>query len=133
MSNRTQLILDRLQSLCKAEASELVGQIEAAFNVDVSSEEIAPFSISPIDLTQDLTQNETSKDGASFDVILEEIIAGRKISVLKVVRVLNNLSLAKTKILIESAPTIVRSNLTFDAAAEIKQQLEAAGAIVSLR
>ena len=37
MSNRNQVILEQLQSLTRIEVSELVGELETTFDVDVSS------------------------------------------------------------------------------------------------
>lgn len=131
MSNQNQVILEQLQSLTSREVSELVGELETAFDVDVSSTAMR----SPWMFQNDLTENpvEDIEERSSFDVILEEFPSNQKIAVLKVVRSLTGLDLRASKELIESAPAIVRSDLSFDAAAEIKEQLEAAGAIVSLR
>ena len=45
----------------------------------------------------------------SFDVILEEVPAPKKITILKVVRSLTALGLKEAKELVDSVPTVVRS------------------------
>lgn len=131
MSNQNQVILEQLQSLTSREVSELVGELETTFDVDVSSTAMRSPWIFQMDSTEDGI--EPIEERSLFDVMLETFPAERKIAVLKVVRSLTGLNLRASKELIESAPAIVRSDLSFDVAAEIKEQLEAAGAIVSLR
>ena len=131
MSNQNQVILEQLQSLTSREVSELVGELETAFDVDVSSTAMRSPWIFQMDSTEEGI--EPIEERSLFDVMLEIFPAERKIQVLKVVRSLTGLNLRASKELIESAPAIICSDLSFDAAAEIKEQLEAAGAIVSLR
>jgi len=68
----------------------------------------------------------------TFDVVLES--AGeKKIQVIKEVRALTNLGLKEAKDLVEAAPKAVLEKVAKDVAAKAKEQLEAAGATVSVK
>ena len=72
------------------------------------------------------------EEQTEFDVILES--AGeKKISVIKEVRALTDLGLKEAKDLVEAAPKPVLEKVTKEAAAKAKEQLEAAGASVSVK
>ena len=128
MSSKTAEILEQLKTLTLLETSELVKQIEVTFNVDASTTRvISGIPIQPPILIDDeLPQTE-------FDVVLEEVPADKKIAILKVVRTLTGLALKEAKDFVESAPQVVKEAITLEAAEDIKQQLEAVGAKVSLR
>jgi large subunit ribosomal protein L7/L12 len=66
-------------------------------------------------------------------VVLEEVPADKKIAILKVVRTLTGLALKEAKDFVESAPKVVKEAIALEAAEDIKQQLEAVGAKVSLK
>ena len=108
MSNQNQVILEQLQSLTSREVSELVGELETAFDIDVSSTAMRSPWIFQMDSTEDSI--EPIEERSLFDVMLETFPAERKIAVLKVVRSLTGLNLRASKELIESAPAIVCSD-----------------------
>ena len=67
-----------------------------------------------------------------FDVILAA--AGeKKINVIKEVRAITGLGLKEAKDLVEAAPKPVKEGVNKDEAAEIKKQLEDAGATVEIK
>jgi len=75
---------------------------------------------------------EEVEEQTEFDVILES--AGeKKIGVIKEVRALTDLGLKEAKDLVEAAPKPVLEKVTKEAAAKAKEQLEAAGASVSVK
>jgi len=128
MSSKTAEILEQLKTLTLLETSELVKQIEVTFNVDASTTRvISGIPIQPpIWIDDEVPQTE-------FDVVLEEVPADKKIAILKVVRTLTGLALKEAKDFVESAPKVVKEAIALEAAEDIKQQLEAVGAKVSLR
>ena len=93
----------------------------------------------------DYTQDQSSADGAygmdnyssnygAGSSTVELTDAGQNtIEVIKVVREVTGLSLAEAKDLVESAPSIIKNGVTETEAQNIKAQLEAAGAGVSIR
>jgi large subunit ribosomal protein L7/L12 len=129
MSAATEEILERLKSLTLLEASELVKQIEEAFGVSAAAPAggmmmMAPGAAAPAEEVEEKTE---------FDVILEEVPADKKISVLKVVRTLTGLGLKEAKDLVESTPKAVKEAIAKDAAEDAKKQLEESGAKVSIK
>ena len=72
------------------------------------------------------------EEQTEFDVILTGD-GGKKINVIKEVRVITQLGLTEAKTLVESAPKAVKEGVSKDEAEKIKAQLEAAGATVELK
>ena len=127
MSVKNLEILEQLKSLTLTEASELVKQIEVTFGVDASPRPI---------IQQQIHQTEIyvpEPPKTEFDVVLEEVPADKKIAILKVIRTITGLALKEAKDFVESAPKVVKEAIALEAAQDIKQQLEAVGAKVSLK
>jgi large subunit ribosomal protein L7/L12 len=74
---------------------------------------------------------EEAEEKSTFDVILKEF-GEKKIQVIKEVRAITALGLKEAKDLVDNCPKPVKEGLTKDEAETIKQQLEAAGAVVEL-
>ncbi|MBD1838346.1 50S ribosomal protein L7/L12 [Coleofasciculus sp. FACHB-64] len=127
MSLKTIEIVEQLKSLTLTEAAELVKQVEDTFRVDASPRQ----RTSIIEIIEE--KSEELSVQTEFDVVLEEVPADKKIAILKVVRTLTNLDLKSAKDFVESAPKVVKEAIALSDAEEIKQQLEAAGAKVSLK
>jgi large subunit ribosomal protein L7/L12 len=72
------------------------------------------------------------EEQTEFDVILAEIGAN-KIAVIKEVRAITALGLKDAKDLVEAAPKSVKSGVSKDEAAKLKEQLEKAGAKVEVK
>lgn len=126
MSEKIDQIVEDLKTLTLLEASELVKKIEETFGVDASA------SSGGVIMSAAAPVAEEVEEKTSFNVMLEEVPADKKIAVLKVVRSLTGLGLKEAKELVESVPKQVQGDLTKDAAEEAKKQLEAVGGKVSL-
>lgn len=131
MSAATDEILEKLKTLTLLEASELVKQIEEEFGVSAAAPAggmmmmAAPGAgAAPAEEVEEKTE---------FDVILEEVPADKKISVLKVVRNITGLGLKEAKDLVESTPKPISEAIAKDKAEDIKKQLEESGAKVSVK
>ncbi|MBD1841728.1 50S ribosomal protein L7/L12 [Coleofasciculus sp. FACHB-64] len=130
MSATTDQILDQLKSLTLLEASELVKQIEEAFGVSAAAPAggmmmmAAPGAAAAAEPVEEQT---------AFDVILEDVPADKKIAILKVVRTITGLGLKEAKDLVESTPKPVKEGAAKEEAADIKKQLEEAGAKVAVK
>jgi large subunit ribosomal protein L7/L12 len=125
MSAKTLEILEQIKSLTLDETTYLVKQVEATFNVDASPRVV---NLEP---KQEDVEPEVSVQ-TEFDVILESVLADKKIAVLKVVRSLTGVGLKEAKEYVEFAPKKIASALTLEAAKDFKNQLEEAGAVVVL-
>ncbi|CAN5444389.1 50S ribosomal protein L7/L12 [soil metagenome] len=73
-----------------------------------------------------------AEEKTAFDVVLMDFGAN-KINVIKEVRALTGLGLKEAKDLVEGAPKTVKEGVTKDEAAKMKEQLEKAGAKVSVK
>ena len=121
----TDELLDAFKEMTLIELSEFVKQFEDTFGVTAA----APVSVAaagaaaPADVVEE--QDE-------FDVVLEA--AGeKKIQVIKEVRALTSLGLKEAKDLVDGAPKAVLEKVDKAAADKAKDQLEAAGATVTLK
>jgi large subunit ribosomal protein L7/L12 len=130
MSATTDAILEQLKSLTLLEASELVTQIEEAFGVSAAAPVGGMMMAAP---GAAAAPAEEVEEQTAFDVILEEVPADKKISVLKVVRTLTGLGLKEAKDVVESTPKSIKEGVTKDDAEADKKELEEAGAKVKIK
>jgi large subunit ribosomal protein L7/L12 len=130
MSTATDEILDKLKSLTLLEASELVKQIEEAFGVSAAAP-VGGMMMMPG--TGGGGAPEPEEEQTEFTVMLEEVPADKKIAILKEVRAITGLGLKEAKDLVEAAPKAVKEAIAKDAAEELKKQLEAVGAKISIK
>jgi large subunit ribosomal protein L7/L12 len=126
MSEKIDQIVEDLKTLTLLEASELVKKIEETFGVDASA------ASGGMVMTAAAAVVEEVEEKTSFNLMLDEVPADKKIAVLKVVRSLTGLGLKEAKELVESAPKQVQGDLAKDAAEDAKKQIEAAGGKASL-
>ncbi|MEG4352634.1 50S ribosomal protein L7/L12 [Microcoleus sp. LAD1_D5] len=129
MSTATDEILDKLKSLTLLEASELVKQIEEAFGVSAA----APVGGMMMMGGPAAAAAEPVEEQTEFTVMLEEVPADKKIAILKEVRAITGLGLKEAKDLVEAAPKAVKEAIAKEAAEEMKKQLEAVGAKISIK
>ena len=127
MSTATDEILGKLKSLTLLEASELVKQIEEAFGVSAA----AP--VGGVMMPGPGAPAEEVEVQTEFTVMLEEFPADKKIAILKEVRAITGLGLKEAKDLVEAAPKAIKEAIAKEAAEELKKQLEAVGAKVSIK
>ena len=127
----TEELLDAFKEMTLIELSEFVKQFEDAFGVTAA----APVAVAAAPAAggaaggDDAAADEGSDE---VDVILESA-GDKKIQVIKEVRALTSLGLKEAKDLVEGAPKAVLEKVAKDAAAKAKEQLEAAGASVSVK
>lgn len=127
MSRKTDNILEQLKSLSLLETADLVKQIEDTFSVNASPQ------MPIIEYVEDFFQPDLPSVQTELDVVLDEVPADKKIAILMVVRSLTGLGLKEAKNFVESVPKVVKEAIAFDIASDIKAQLEAAGAKVSIK
>lgn len=70
--------------------------------------------------------------GYRIDVILEDF-GDNKIAAIKAVREISGLGLKEAKVLVESTPAFIMACADEGEVAEVKEKLEAAGCIVTLK
>lgn len=129
MSVKTVEIIEQLKSLSLIETSELVKQIEDIFNVDASRSQVNL----PILIDNITDEKEAENQQTEFDVVLEEVPSNKKIAILKLIRGITGLGLKEAKDFVDSVPQTVKTSIAIAEAEDIKQQLEAVEAKVSLK
>lgn len=131
MSDKINNIIEELKSLTLLEAADLVKQIEDTFGVDASVAAGSGVVMMPSEASESFS--EAAEEKTEFDVILEEVPAPKKITILKVVRSLTALGLKEAKELVESAPKPIKESTSKEDAEEIRSKLEEVGAKVSIK
>jgi len=135
MSEKTDQILEELKSLSLLEASELVKQIEEAFDVDASAPAGGAMMMpAGGGAAAEAGEAEAAQEEQTeFDVVLDEVPDDKKIAVLKVVRGITGLGLKEAKGLVEETPKSLKEGVSKEDAEDMKKQLEESGAQVTLK
>ena len=117
-------IVDQLSALTVLEAAELAKALEETWGVSAAAAVAAPAAAgaaAPVE-----------EEKTEFDVILTGD-GGKKINVIKEVRVITGLGLGEAKALVEGAPKALKEGINKEEAEKIKKQIEAAGGTVELK
>ena len=119
-------VVDFLSNLTILEATALVKELEEKWGVSAAAAvAVAGPAVGGAAAVEEEEQTE-------FNVILDSF-GDKKINVIKVVRAITGLGLKEAKDLVEGAPGAVKEGVSKDEAADIKKQLEEAGATVSVK
>jgi large subunit ribosomal protein L7/L12 len=124
----TDELLDAFKEMTLIELSEFVKQFEDTFGVTAA----APVAVAAAPAAGGAGGDAAAEEKDDFDVILESA-GDKKIQVIKEVRTLTNLGLKEAKELVEAAPKAVLEGVNKEAADKAKEQLEGAGASVTVK
>ena len=117
-------IVKELSTLSVLEAAELVTLLEEKWGVSAA----APVAVAA---AGGAVAEEAAEEKTEFDVVIKD--AGpKKIDVIKAIRQLTSLGLKESKELAETAGSKILTQVGKDAAADAKEKLEAAGAVVEV-
>ncbi len=117
-------ILETISNMSVMDVVELIEAMEEKFNVSAAAVSVAaagPAAAAAV-----------VEEQTEFDVILKSF-GENKVGVIKVVRTLTGLGLKEAKDLVEGAPSTVKEAVSKTDAADIKKQLEEAGASVDIK
>ena len=131
MSTTTNEILEKLKSITLLEAAELVSQIEETFGVDAS----APAGGGMIMAMPGAAGGDAgaaAEEKTTFDVVLEDVPADKRVPVLKIIRNLTSLDLKEAKEAITTLPNAIIKGVSKEDAEAAKQQLEETGSKVTI-
>ena len=123
MSEKTDKMLEEIDSLTVVELSELVKGIEEKYGVTAAAV-AAPVA--------GAAGAAAAEEKTSFDVVLKEAGAN-KIAVIKVVRDITGLGLKEAKELVDGAPKTVKEGASKEEAEEMKAKFTEAGAVIELQ
>ncbi|MGH6929084.1 MAG: 50S ribosomal protein L7/L12 [Dongiaceae bacterium] len=121
-----QKLVDELSKLTVLEAAELSKKLEEAWGVTAA----APVAVAA---AAGAAAPAAAAEQTEFTVILKEVIAEKKINVIKEVRAITGLGLKEAKDLVEGAPKPVKEGANKSDAEALKKKLEEAGAKVELK
>ncbi len=124
MSEKTDKMLEEIDSLTVVELSELVKGIEEKYGVTAAAV-AAPAA-------GGAATADAAAEKSSFDVVLTEA-GGNKIAVIKVVRDATGLGLKEAKDLVDGAPKTIKEGVAKEEAEELKAKFVEAGATVELK
>ena len=121
-------LIEAFKELTLIELSEFVKQFEEVFEVTAAAP-VAAAAAAPAAGGGDAAAEEEKSE---FDVVLESV-GDKKIQVIKEVRALTSLGLKEAKDLVDGAPKAVLEAVAKDVADKAKEQLEGAGATVTVK
>lgn len=118
-------VVEFLSGLTVLEIADLVKTLEEKWGVSAAAPvaAAAPAAAAAAAPVEEKTE---------FDVILQEA-GGNKIAVIKEVRAITGLGLKDAKDLVDGAPKAIKTGISKDEAAKIKEQVEKAGAKVEVK
>jgi len=121
-------VIEFISNMSVLELSELIKELEDKFGVSAA----APVAVAAGAVPAGADAGAAEEEKTEFDVILEA--AGeKKINVIKEVRAITGLGLKEAKALVEEAPKAVKEGIAKEEADKVKEQLEGAGAQVSVK
>ena len=124
----TEELIEQFKELTLIELSEFVKAFEETFDVTAA----APAAVAVAAAPGAAGGEAAAEEKDEFDVILEAA-GDKKIQVIKEVRALASLGLKEAKELVDGAPKPVLEGANKEAAEKAKEQLEGAGATVTLK
>lgn len=130
MADLNQLVED-LSALTVLEAAELSKLLEEKWGVSAAA---APIAMAAMPMAGGAGGDAApaAEEQTEFDVILDSA-GDKKINVIKEVRAITGLGLKEAKDLVEGAPKPVKEAVPKDEANKLKEQLEGAGAKVTVK
>ena len=117
-------ILETISNMSVMEVVELIEAMEEKFNVSAAAATIA--------VAAPAASAAAAEEKTEFDVVMTSF-GENKVSVIKVVRTITGLGLKEAKDLVEGAPSTIKEAVSKAEAADIKKQLEEAGATVDVK
>ena len=122
----TEELIAAFKELTLVEVSEFVKAFEEEFDVTAAAPVAAVAAAAPGAAVEE------EEEQSDFDVVIESA-GDKKVAVIKEVRALTSLGLKEAKAVVDEAPKAVLEGVTKDAAEKAKEQLEGAGATVTLK
>lgn len=119
-------VVEFISNMSVLELSELVKEFEEKFGVSAA----APVAVAAAPAAG--AAQAEAEERTEFDVILSEV-GDKKIQVIKAMRAITGLGLKEAKAVVDEAPKPVKEGVSKDEAADIKKQLEEAGATVEIK
>lgn len=117
-------ILDAISNMSVMEVVELIEAMEEKFNVSAAAAAVA--------VAAPAAGAAAAEEKTEFNVVMTGF-GENKVNVIKAIRTITGLGLKEAKDLVEAAPALVKEGVSKAESAEIKKQLEEAGATVEVK
>lgn len=128
LDDKTQKVFDQIKELSFLQTANLVKAFEDEFGITAA----APVAVAAMPAGGGGGAAAADAEEKEFTVVLKDA-GGNKINVLKEVRAITGLGLKEAKDLVDGAPKPIKEGLKEAEAKEMKEKLEAAGAVVELQ
>lgn len=125
MAVKKEEILDAISAMSVMDVVDLIKMMEDKFGVSAAAVAVA----APVAAAG---SEAPAEEKTEFNVVMTKV-GDNKINVIKAIRTITGLGLKEAKDLVESAPAAVKEGVNKAQAAEIKKQLEDAGATVEVK
>ncbi|AHG60325.1 50S ribosomal protein L7/L12 [Buchnera aphidicola] len=122
MSITKEQILEAVSEMSVMNVVELITAMEEKFGVSAS------MSMN----SNNNHEKDVQEEKTEFDIFLK-VIGPNKVSVIKTVRSATGLGLKEAKDLVESAPTVLKENISKEDAESLKKTLEDVGAEIEIK
>ncbi len=126
LSDNAQKVLEMIEQMTILEAADLVKAMEEKFGVSAA----APVAMAAMPGAGG--GEAAAEEQTEFTVVLTGV-GDKKIQVIKEIRGITGLGLKEAKELVESAPTNVKEGISKEDADQVKEKLEAVGAIIDIK
>lgn len=123
LDEKTSQIFENIKTLTFLQTANLVKAFEDEFGLTAAAPAAAVAAVAAAPAEEEVSE---------VSVILKDAGAN-KINVLKEVRAITGLGLKEAKDLVDGAPKAVKEGLKKEDAQKLKEQLEAAGAVVEIK
>lgn len=117
-------ILETISQMSVMEVVELIEAMEEKFNVSAAAAAVA--------VAAPAAAAAAAEEQTEFNVVMTSFGAN-KVNVIKAVRGITGLGLKEAKDLVEGAPSTIKEGVSKDEAANLKKELEEAGASVEVK
>lgn len=118
-------ILETISNMSVMDVVELIEAMEEKFNVSAAAAAVAVAAPAAADAGP-------AEEKTEFDVVMSSF-GDNKVAVIKAVRTITGLGLKEAKDLVEGTPSTIKEAVSKEEAAEMKKQLEEAGASVEVK
>jgi len=116
-------ILDAIGNMTVLDVVDLIAAMETKFGVTAAAATVAAAPVAAAAAVEEQTEFTVKMTG----------FGANKVGVIKVIRALTGLGLKEAKDLVEGVPSTVKEGISKAEAADIKKQLEEAGASVEVK
>lgn len=121
-------IVEVIKGMTLTQVSELVKALEEEFGVSAA----APVAVAAAPVAGGATPA-ASEEKSEYTVVLKAVDAEKKPAIIRTVKEVTELGLLDAKKLVDGAPATIKEGVSPEAAKEMKEKLEAAGATVELK